>query len=168
MNQKSPLLNYRIKCDNTESILDVGMNYDMTLGLWIDDAGEPIIKKYTSQNELNAMAGETLITKTREGIDRSEGSNIRFDKKVIKSFDETIVTATREGIDRSENCFSDTLNAHNVNDDNKIIDLISETTLTRSREGIDRAESSYNNSQLAFQSVQTFTRESIDRSEKSS
>jgi hypothetical protein len=48
----------------------------------------------------------------------------------------------------------------------EINEVFGRTLETRTREGIDRSEKSNEQSDLLFQSVLTFTRESIDRSER--
>lgn len=45
--------------------------YNFTTGLWEDPGTEPMIKLMLQSNE---VMGTTLITKTREGVDRSERS----------------------------------------------------------------------------------------------
>lgn len=168
MNQKNPLLNYKIRCDVKEDKSAEQISYDLTDGLWKNQFGEPIIKKFIDDCKLNA-SGETLLTKTREGIDRSEGSNIMLeyqqndDKKLINSIGETIITATREGVDRAENS-SDVNEYNNSNYDS--LNFSGETMITRTREGIDRSEGSSYES-FAMETLITFTRESVDRSEQS-
>lgn len=159
MNQESPLLRYRIKCDSNETDELLNKRYDFKSGLWIDELGEPLIKKYVESIGLSRSC-ETLITETREGIDRSESS--RNIENNVSFSDETLITATREGIDRSEKayeCYS------NLKENE--MSTFGETLLTRTREGVDRSERSSNDDDLAFQTITTFTRESIDRSEKS-
>lgn len=96
MNQKSPLLKYRIECGCNETAESSNKSYDFVSGLWVDESGEPLIRKYVESSSLSGRA-ETLITKTREGIDRSERSS-NDDNLVFQ----TINTFTRESIDRSE------------------------------------------------------------------
>lgn len=84
MNQKNPLLNYRIRCDVNEKKSAKKISYDLTVGLWKNEFGEPIIKKIIDDCKLDA-SGETTITRTREGIDRSESSSYEsFDLENLK------------------------------------------------------------------------------------
>lgn len=151
MNQKSPLLHYRIKCNSVEPVVTEETSYDIASGLWIDKYGEPLIKMYIN-NHLESNSCETLITETRESADRSESSNI-FN---------SIETATRESIDRAEKSHMGDLYANNKNK----VSILGQTIETRTRESIDRSERASGYSEHVFQSIQTFTRESIDRSEK--
>ncbi|HBN06766.1 hypothetical protein PQ744_12410 [Thermoanaerobacterium thermosaccharolyticum] len=159
MNQKSPLLKYRIECNCNETAESFSKSYDFVSGLWIDESGEPLIRKYIESSNFSGRT-ETLITKTREGIDRSERSRIIEDN--LSFSDETLITATREGIDRAEKA-----NGYVENRQENGMNAFSETLITRSREGIDRTERSGSSDNLLFQTITTFTRESIDRSEKS-
>jgi len=167
MNQKNPLLNYKVKCDVKEGVSTEKMSYDLKEGLWKNEFGVPIIKKFIEDCKLDA-SGETLITKTREGIDRSEGSSANDEyqqndnKKILSLVGETVITETREGVDRSEN--SSAVNVYNNNNNNyDSLNFLGETMITRTREGIDSSESS----NYAMGTLITYTRESIDRSEQS-
>jgi hypothetical protein len=72
MNQKSPLLKYKTICSNeNDSMMLKDSMYSFTTGLWEDLNTEPMIKLMLQTNE---VMGTTLITKTREGVDRSERS----------------------------------------------------------------------------------------------
>lgn len=155
MNQRNPLLNYRIQCFGGDDLEDKNIKYDFEKGLWIDETEEPLIKKYIGSRSFSER-DETLLTKTREGIDRSESSN--YNENIISSIGRTTITETRESIDRSENSLS-----HG----NENPEILGETLITRTREGVDRSEGSTNNDNMRFQTLTTFTRESIDRSENS-
>lgn len=155
MNQRSPLLNYRIQCFGSDDLEDKHIKYDFETGLWVDEAGEPLIKKYIDSRNFTERA-ETLITKTREGIDRSEGSN--FYENDISNIGKTTITETRESIDRSENSLAQECEE---------VEMLGETLITRTREGVDRSEGSTHSDNLRFQTLTTYTRESIDRSENS-
>lgn len=61
--------------------------------------------------------GETLLTKTREGVDQSEGVR-------VSEFGETISTRTAEGTDQREFRASD----------------FGETVMTATSEGVDQSE----------------------------
>jgi hypothetical protein len=159
MNQKSPLLKYRIECGCNETAESSNKSYDFVSGLWVDESGEPLIRKYVESSSLSGRA-ETLITKTREGIDRSERS--RSIENNLSFSDNTLITATREGIDRSEKAYG-----YDENMQENEMNAFGETLITRTREGIDRTERSGSSDNLLFQTITTFTRESIDRSEKS-
>lgn len=155
MNQRSPLLNYRIQCFGSDNLEDKHIKYDFETGLWIDEAGEPLIKKYIASRDFTER-DQTLITKTREGIDRSEGSN--YCENAISNIGKTTITETRESIDRSEN---------SLEHENEGVKMLGETLITRTREGVDRCEGSIYSDSLRFQTLTTYTRESIDRSENS-
>jgi len=162
MLQKSPLLNFRIKCDSEEAISDKNVNYDFISGLSLNELGEPIIKKYIESNEFDKI-GETLITETREGIDQSERSEcINHNFQSSGRFGETIMTFTREGVDQS---------GESANFDSSMNYRIGETILTNTREGIDQSSESVNfdlNDNLNYrigETLLTKTREGIDSSE---
>ncbi|SHJ33799.1 hypothetical protein [Lutispora thermophila] len=159
MNQKSPLLKYRIECDCNETAELPNKSYDFVSGLWVDESGEPFIRKYIESSSLSGRT-ETLITKTREGIDRSERS--RGIENNLSFADKTLITETKEGIDKSEKGYG-----YDENMQENKMNAFGETLITRTREGIDRAERSGSSDNLLFQTITTFTRESIDRSEKS-
>lgn len=170
MNQKNPLLNYRIKCNAEECRNVEEISYDFTTGLWKDELGEPIIKRYINDSKLYGQ-GETLITESREGVDRSEMSNIQIgyqqennNNNKLTALGESLITRTRESVDRSENSCETN---ENMSSASSSLNFAGETLLTKTREGIDRSSecSGYDNSNL--ESMITFTRESVDRSEKS-
>lgn len=127
MNQKSPLLNYRIKCNKNDFIEDKQIHYDFALGLWLDNTGEPLIKNYIKSQSQTKFC-ESLITNTRESIDRSEVSNNDCNK-VIKNFGQSIITRTRESIDKSETS-------------SECEGLMFKSLNTFTRESIDRSENS--------------------------
>lgn len=124
MNQRSPLLNYRIACNKNDYVEEEQLSYDVASGLWVDNNGSPLVKKYVVSQD-DVKIGETLITKTREGIDRSEvASNFN-----CLNFGQTIITTTRESIDRSENSTNNVF-------------LMFQSTQTFTRESTDRSENS--------------------------
>ncbi|KYH30456.1 hypothetical protein CLTEP_26490 [Clostridium tepidiprofundi DSM 19306] len=159
--QKSPLLYYRMECEKGDSTNFQEVDYDFISGLW-NINGQPLIKKYIENKGIEEKC-QTLITETRESIDRSEGSC--YDMQSLE-IDKTTITATREGIDRSEQSVSENLSNEIMNFNN-----VGETLLTKTREGIYRSEGSMGNTNdetiSLHQSLITFTRESIDRSEQS-
>lgn len=135
MNQENPLISYRIKCNAQESKNIEDIFYDFKSGLWKDKDGQPIIKKYMTNNDLKGCQ-ETLITESREGVDRSEISDfqemdkdIENMKKTLNLCGETLITRTREGIDRASEISDD----YNFN---------MQSTVTFTRESIDRSEQS--------------------------
>jgi hypothetical protein len=147
MNQKSPLLNYRVVCEQNNNI-PKNIKYDFITGLWQGKAGKTIIEQYIISD--NKAIGQTIQTFTREGIDKSESAQNN------DAFDKTSITETRESIDRCEVSL--------LHDNN----IFGETILTKTREGTDRSEISCSDvSCVLFQSIETCTREAIDRSEKS-
>ena len=97
--------------------------YDNERQLWIDKrSGEPLVTSMQSQMKTTQF-GETTITETREGADRSESA------AQASEFGETIQTRTHEGVDQTEG---------------KLLEAsqVGETTLTKTREGADRTEGS--------------------------
>ena len=95
--------------------------YDSTRQLWIDkNSGAPLVLAMRRGAEPTQF-GETTLTETREGVDRTEGAVHASD------FGETIQTRTREGVDQTE---GSALQASRVG----------ETTLTKTREGADQTE----------------------------
>lgn len=127
MNQKSPLLNYRIDCNKNDFIDDEQIHYDFALGLWLDNTGEPLVKNYII-SQSHAKLCESLLTKTRESIDRSEISNDDSNKE-IKNFGQSIITRTRESIDKSESS-------------SEYEGMMFQSLNTYTRESIDRSENS--------------------------
>lgn len=75
MNQKSPLLSFRVECRDSLATDNTKVEYNFEKGLWIDISGVPLIEKFINDQDI-LYATETLITETRESIDRSEGSSI--------------------------------------------------------------------------------------------
>lgn len=74
MNQQSILLEFRTEQKNEAMEKDRQKNiYAYKSGLWENINQEPMIEKMIHGED--SGLGETLITETREGIDRSEGSN---------------------------------------------------------------------------------------------
>lgn len=96
MNQRSPLLLYKQPCLSNESRTAKNVYYNFQTGLWTKQDREPVIKKMIS-GVINEVFGQTLETRTREGIDRSENSN-EHSNLLFQS----VLTFTRESIDRSE------------------------------------------------------------------
>ena len=94
--------------------------YDNDRQIWVDkQTKQPFVETFNNQKCSNY--GETIITKTNEGVDQSE---------VLSSSDlgETISTATNEGIDQREI----------VNQDSSTD--FGETIITRTSEGVDQRE----------------------------
>lgn len=74
MNQQSILLQFRAEQKNAVIEKEEKENiYTYESGLWENINQEPLIEKMINGEDLEF--GETLISETREGIDRSEGSN---------------------------------------------------------------------------------------------
>lgn len=94
-------------------------HYDTAQQIWINTStGRPVVAEHNSTHA--SQFGETSITETREGADRSEVSG--FD---ASRFGETTVTKTFEGHDQGESIFSS---------------QFGETSLTATREGHDTRE----------------------------
>ena len=102
MNQKSPLLKYRIECDCNETANHPIKVMTLYQGYGLMNQESRLIRKYIESSSLSGRT-ETLITKTREGIDRSERS--RGIENNLSFADKTLITETREGIDRSEKAY---------------------------------------------------------------
>jgi hypothetical protein len=91
--------------------------YDEDRQLWIDkNSGAPLVSCMRAQA---SQFGETTMTETREGADRTEGA------VHASEFGETLQTRTLNGMDQT-----DILQASQLG----------ETTMTRSREGADQPE----------------------------
>ncbi|AOY74994.1 hypothetical protein [Clostridium formicaceticum] len=160
MNQRSPLLQYRTKCNTNEGVEFENIKYDFSTGLWMDESGQPLIKKYITSTQYSNECQETLITRTREGIDRSEASSYNESNQFF--VDKTLITESREGIDRAEiSC------QYSEEPKQNYSKILGQTLETCTREGIDRSERATDSQNTLFQTLTTFTRESIDRSEQS-
>ncbi len=72
----------------------LGARYDTNRQMWITRDGVPLVQVIAGSPASDF--GETIVTKTTEGVDQTEGAGIASD------FGETIVTATREGVDQTE------------------------------------------------------------------
>ena len=95
--------------------------YDSGRQLWIDkNSGVPLVSTIRTQAQPTKF-GETTLTETREGTDRTEGA------VHASNSGETIQTRSREGVDQSE---------ENILEASKL----GETTLTKTREGTDQTE----------------------------
>jgi len=91
--------------------------YDKDRQLWINkNSGAPLVSSMRSQA---SQFGETTMTETREGADRTEGGVHAVD------FGETLQTQTHDSMDQA-----DVLEASQLG----------ETTMTRSHEGADQPE----------------------------
>ena len=95
--------------------------YDDIWQIWIDkSSGVPVVCSLQAHGA-PTQYGETTITETREGADRTEGA------LQGSEFGETIQTRTREGIDQTE--------GNSVH-----CSRVGETTLTKTREGADQSD----------------------------
>lgn len=98
--------------------------YDGQRQLWLSaTSGDPLVLEYARRREGGPHAdrspyGETLLTKTQEGTDRTEVSG-------DSPFGETVSTRTSEGTDQREFAASD----------------FGETLITETSEGTDQSES---------------------------
>lgn len=70
MTQKNPLLSFREITSEISQCPIMNSTYNFVTGLWENETN-PIIERVLNDEK---MIGTTLITKTREGTDRSEGS----------------------------------------------------------------------------------------------
>jgi hypothetical protein len=70
MAQKNLLLSFRKQLQPNEQSTILGSNYNFVLGLWEQENTFTIENIWSSDPKY----GTSLLTKTREGIDRSEGS----------------------------------------------------------------------------------------------
>ncbi|WP_313242381.1 hypothetical protein [Stenotrophomonas sp.] len=71
--------------------------FDPKRQLWIlRDSGLPVVSEHARPNSRQRSDwGETVMTKTSEGIDQSEGTR-------ASDWGETVMTETSEGVDQSE------------------------------------------------------------------
>jgi hypothetical protein len=93
--------------------------YDNDRQLWINkNSGTPLVSCMRTQA---SQFGETTMTETREGADRTEGA------VHASEFGETIQTRSREGVDQTEG---------NI----LLASQFGETTMTKTREGKDQGE----------------------------
>lgn len=95
--------------------------YDEDRQLWMDrSSGAPVVSS-TRTRAQPTQFGETTLTCTVEGADRTEIA------AQASQFGETVHTRTREGVDQTE---GNVLQASRIG----------ETTLTKTREGTDQTE----------------------------
>ncbi|MGM0922200.1 MAG: hypothetical protein ACQEWW_13385 [Bacillota bacterium] len=71
MLQQSLLLNFKIKVNETKNYT-TPMNYNFFKGIWEFQEGSPFVNVVIKNHSQDY--GATLVTATREGIDRSERS----------------------------------------------------------------------------------------------
>ncbi|KQL33359.1 hypothetical protein [Psychrobacillus sp. FJAT-21963] len=71
MLQQSFLMNFKIKVNKTKKFT-IPMNYNFLKGIWEIQKGSPFVNEMI--NSQHHDYGSTLVTETREGIDRSERS----------------------------------------------------------------------------------------------
>jgi hypothetical protein len=69
--QQSLLLDFKIKVNGTKNFA-TPINYNFIKGIWELQGGTPFVNVMI--NNLNEDYGVTVLTETREGIDRSERS----------------------------------------------------------------------------------------------
>jgi hypothetical protein len=69
--QKNILLDYKIKVNKTKNFT-IQMNYNFIKGIWELKEGFPLVSAMINNHSLDY--GATLVTETRERIDRSERS----------------------------------------------------------------------------------------------
>lgn len=98
--------------------------YDAHLQVWMDTKENLPLVECLRRNAQPTQFGETTLTDTREGADRTEVASIE-----ASDFGETIQTRTREGVDQTE---SSGIQASQIG----------ETILTKTREGVDQSEGS--------------------------
>jgi hypothetical protein len=96
--------------------------YDSGRQIWIDkNSGAPLVSSIRPGAQPTQF-GETTLTETREGADRTEGAVHASD------FGETIQTRSREGVDQTEGTAL------------MLASQLGETILTKTREGADQTE----------------------------
>lgn len=71
--QSSLLLCFKTKVSGTNPICTTQYSYNYVKGLWETNEHSPFVKEIMKNNYIKTQ-GVTLLTETREGIDRSEGS----------------------------------------------------------------------------------------------
>ena len=102
------------------------MRFDTRRQLWVNVTGQPVVAEYASQSAASTASpfGETINTRTHEGIDQTERAG-------ASNLGETIVTKTHEGIDSTERASALPLASK-----------FGETILTSTHEGVDQTEGS--------------------------
>jgi hypothetical protein len=96
--------------------------YDADLQVWMDTKENLPLVECLRRTAQPTQFGETTLTDTREGADRTEVASIE-----ASDFGETIQTRTREGVDQTE--------VSGIQ-----ASQIGETILTKTREGVDQSE----------------------------
>src|SRR5262249_24292094 len=120
--------------------------YDDRLQLWINrQSGLPVIEHLKNQKQ--TQFGETVETRTREGIHQPEGAMLEASR-----FGETTLTDSGEGADQPERASLDA-------------SRYGETLLTKTREGADQAETAVFRASQHGETLLTMTREGADQSE---
>lgn len=94
--------------------------YDESGQLWVSvSSGKPLVRLYQEARSasLDSRFGETIVTKTSEGLDQAERLSTQFGETAMTRphegvdqqealgatrFGETIITETREGLDQGE------------------------------------------------------------------
>lgn len=98
--------------------------FDSGLQLWMNrSSGMPVVSEYAAQTTRveASQFGETIGTRTREGVDQTE-------RVSASNLGETIVTKTSEGIDSTERTSS------------LVASQFGETIHTATHEGVDQTE----------------------------
>jgi len=116
--------------------------YDDYRQLWINKkSGTPVVTAIQVKSQVSNF-GETTISKTQEGVDQLEGTDLS-----ASSFGETTLTETREGVDQLE------------------VATFVASTLTRTVEGADLSEIATLPASPFGETTHTATREGVDQSE---
>ena len=109
--------------------------FDEELQLWMSPAtGRPLVSDYAAPADNSSDLGETVMTRTREGADQTEG---------VRGSDlgETIVTKTQEGIDTTERAAFLPLEGATI-PTSPAASKFGETIITMTHEGRDQGERS--------------------------
>lgn len=120
--------------------------YDRVRQIWICAyTGKPLVLKHVDYNRsaraLSSEFGETILTKTSEGVDQTESTR-------ASEFGETVVTRTSEGQDQTEGIRASEFG---------------ETVITETREGVDQVEGI--RASDFGETLVTATSEGVDQSE---
>ncbi|MEK7315645.1 MAG: hypothetical protein AAB011_05655 [Candidatus Eisenbacteria bacterium] len=123
-----------------ESAPSPEIRFDEELQLWMNRAtGHALVSEYAAGGREDGFAsdfGETIMTRTREGVDQTEGAG-------VSDLGETIVTKTQEGIDTTERvAFLLSEEAASPTSHSLASSKFGETIITMTREGRDQGEGS--------------------------
>ena|SRR5690349_13532446 len=123
-----------------EAPLNADFSFHAELQLWINrTTGRPVVSEYvarTDSTNVSSGFGETITTRSREGVDQTEGVR-------ASDLGETICTKTQEGTDKTERAADASLEDVSVPVRGSFLgSKFGETIITMTREGKDQGEGS--------------------------